>query len=151
MHALVVMDQPPAMSAHAIRDAHGAEVKLTDMPGDLVVMNLWATWCAPCMEEMPTLGALQRHYDPARVHVVPVNLDEDADKDKAAAELNQLTQNTLPLYTNSDRSVLFDVQAAGMPTTIFYRHGREVARLSGGANWDSPEAHAAIEGALRAP
>jgi thiol-disulfide isomerase/thioredoxin len=151
MHALSVMDKAPAMPTRAIKDAKGGEVRLADLGGDLIVMNLWATWCAPCMEEMPTLGALQRHYDPARVHVVPVNLDEDTDHDKALAELNALSQNTLPLYTDSSRSVLFDVEAAGMPTTIFYRHGREIARLSGAANWDSPQARAAIEAALLAP
>jgi thiol-disulfide isomerase/thioredoxin len=103
------------------------------------------------MEEMPTLGALQRRYDPARVHVVAINLDEDADRDKAQAELMQLTGGVLGLFTDSSRGVLFDVDADGMPVTIFYKRGREIARLTGGADWSSPEAAAAVEAALKTP
>lgn len=151
MHSLTVRQDPPAMPTRPIRDANGAQATLAGMSGDLVVLNLWATWCAPCMEEMPTLGALQRRYDPARLHVVAVNLDEDADHDKAQDELSKLTQGALPLYTDSSRGVLFDVAAAGMPVTIFYKHGREIARLTGGADWASPEAAAVVDAALQAP
>jgi thiol-disulfide isomerase/thioredoxin len=151
MHTLVVRANPPAMPATPIFDAAGHATSLPAMRGDIVVVNLWATWCAPCMEEMPTLGALQRRFDPARVHVVAVDLDEDADRDKAQAELARLTQGSLALYTDSTRAVLFNVDADGMPATIFYKHGREIARLTGGADWSSPEAAVLVDAALRAP
>jgi thiol-disulfide isomerase/thioredoxin len=151
MHALVVRSDPPEMPVRPIKDADGNQTTLQAMTGDLVIVNLWATWCAPCMEEMPTLGALQRRYDPARVHVIGVNLDDDGDQDKAKAELARLTQGALALYSDPDRGVLFDIDTDGMPITIFYRHGREIARLAGGADWGSPQAAALVDAALQAP
>jgi thiol-disulfide isomerase/thioredoxin len=151
MHALVVRSDPPDMPTRLIRDAAGNQTTLAAMGGDLVIVNLWATWCSPCMEEMPTLGALQRRYDPTRVHVVAVNLDDDADRDKAQAQLAKLTQGSLALYTDSSRGVLFDIDTDGMPVTIFYKNGREIARLAGGADWDSAQAKALVDAALAGP
>jgi len=151
MHALVVRAHPPAMPMRAIIDADGQATRLGAISGELVVVNLWATWCSPCMEEMPTLGALQRHYDPARVHVVAVNLDDDADRVKALSELSRLTQGSLKLYTDADRGVLFDIDTDGMPVTILYKHGREIARLAGGADWSSRQAIALVDAALAGP
>ena len=151
MHSLVVRADAPPMPTRLIHDGAGDSTTLTAMKGDLVIVNLWATWCAPCMEEMPTLGALQRRYDPARVHIVAVNLDDDGDRDKAKQELTKLSQGALALYTDSSRGVLFDIDTDGMPVTIFYKNGREIARLAGGADWASPEASALVDAALQAP
>ena len=148
LHALTVMDQPPPLPTRTIRDANGAETSLPAFTGQVLVVNLWATWCTPCMEEMPTLGALQRRFA-GRIRVIPVSADNEADKEKARRELAELSQDSLPFLIDISRGVLFDAQAAGMPVTIIYDpQGREIARVSGGADWSSDQASQLMEAVL---
>ena len=148
MHRLTVKADAPVLTSRAITDAHGAVTNLHAFNGQVLVVNLWATWCAPCMAEMPTLGALQRRFA-GRIRVIPVSADGEADRERAIQELARLTQGSLPFYIDESRGILFDEEAVGMPVTIIFdRRGREVARLTGGADWSSPEANAMIEGVL---
>lgn len=148
MAALTVLDAPPPMSTRTLRDATGAETSLAAFEGDVLVVNLWATWCAPCVEEMPTLGELQRRYQ-GRLRVIPISVDREADRARAEQELSRLSGGALPFLIDTTRGVLFDAQAVGMPLTIIYdREGRELARLGGGANWGSEDAGALFDAVL---
>lgn len=149
MAALTVLEAPPPMPTRALRDAAGGETTLAAYRGEeVLVVNLWATWCAPCMEEMPTLGELQRRYE-GRVRVIPISVDGEADRARAQRELTRLSGGSLPFLIDISRGVLFDTQAAGMPMTIIYdREGRELARLGGGADWVSDEAVALFDAVL---
>lgn len=148
MRALAVLDEPPPMPARTLIDAEGHETSLRAFAGEVLVVNLWATWCAPCVEEMPTLAALQRRFE-GRLRVIPISVDSEGDRAKAERELARLSGGALPFLIDITRGVLFDSQAAGMPVTIIYdRGGREIARLAGGADWSSDEAAALIEAAL---
>jgi len=149
MRQLAVLDAPPAMPTRVIRDAADAETTLRAIAGgEVMVLNLWATWCAPCMHEMPTLGELQRRYA-GRIRVIPVSVDNQAKRAEAQRQLARLSGNSLPFLIDISRGVLFDVQAPGMPVTIIYdAQGREVARLAGGADWSSDEAAALIDAVL---
>jgi thiol-disulfide isomerase/thioredoxin len=148
MTRLTVMEAPPSLPTRTLQDASGAETNLAAYRGQVLVVNLWATWCAPCMEEMPTLGALQRRFE-GRLLVLPISADSEADREKAKTELARLTENSLPFLIDISRGVLFDAQAPGMPVTIIYgRDGAEIARLAGGADWDSPESVAFLEAVL---
>lgn len=148
MVRLTTMDAPPPLPTRTLQDASGADVTLADLRGKVIVVNLWATWCAPCVEEMPTLGALQRRFGD-RIHVIPISADSEADREKAKTQLAELSDNTLPFYIDISRGVLFDAQAPGMPVTIIYdANGNEVARLAGGADWGGDEAAALIEAVL---
>ncbi len=148
MSRLSVMEDAPPMPIEPLQDASGAETTLGAYRGEVVVLNLWATWCAPCMEEMPTLGALQRNFT-GRLRVIPVSVDSVADNSKAQRELARLSEASLPFLADPSRAILFSARAVGMPTTIVYaRDGRELARLSGGADWSSQEAAALMEAAL---
>jgi len=148
MTRLVAMDAPPPLPTRTLRDATNTETTLAAYQGDLIVLNLWATWCAPCVEEMPTLGALQRRFGD-RLRVIPVSVDSEGDRARAQAQLAELSDNSLPFLIDITRGVLFDVGAPGMPVTIIYdAEGRELARLAGGADWDSPESVAMLEAAL---
>jgi thiol-disulfide isomerase/thioredoxin len=145
MRRLAVLDDPPELPRRAIQDAAGRITTLQAFRGRVLVVNLWATWCAPCMEEMPTLGALQRRFT-GRVGVVAVNVDDTAHLPQAKQELAQLTHGALGFYNDNSRGILFDVNTPGMPVTIIYDpRGREVVRLAGGANWASDEAARLIE------
>lgn len=148
MLRLTSLEAPPPLPTRTLSDASGAETTLAAYQGEVVVLNLWATWCAPCVEEMPTLGALQRRFGD-RLRVIPVSVDSEADRTRAQAQLAELSDNTLPFLIDISRGVLFDAQAPGMPVTIIYdRDGREIARLAGGADWDSAEAVAMLEAVL---
>jgi thiol-disulfide isomerase/thioredoxin len=148
MVRLTALEAPPPMPTRALRDAAGAETSLAAYQGQVLLVNLWATWCAPCVEEMPTLGAVQRRFGD-RLTVIPISVDSEADREKAKRQLGELSDNALPFLIDISRGVLFDAQAPGMPVTILYnRDGREIARLAGGADWDSPEAVALMEAAI---
>ncbi|MGE3929280.1 MAG: TlpA family protein disulfide reductase [Hyphomonadaceae bacterium] len=148
MQRLQTIEAPPPMPRETLRDGAGAEASLAAYEGQVVVLNLWATWCAPCLEEMPTLGALQRHFE-GRLAVVPVSVDSEAKMAEAERELARLSGGSLPFFVDPSRAILFSVRAAGMPATVIYdRDGRELARLVGGADWSSPEAIAFLEAAL---
>ena len=148
MARLYVEDAPPPMPARALRDAAGNETTLAAYRGQVVVLNLWATWCAPCMEEMPSLAVLQRNFA-GRIAVVPISVDSEGERDKAISELRRLSGGSLPFLQDMTRGVLFDAQAVGMPVTIIYnRQGQEIARLADGANWSSEDASRLIEAVL---
>lgn len=145
MARLTVLEAPPPLPTRTLKDAAGDDVTLSAFRGEVLVVNLWATWCAPCVEEMPTLGALQRRFGD-RLRVIAISADSEAKREEARTQLAQLSDNTLPFFIDISRGVLFDAQAPGMPVTIVYdREGREIARLAGGADWDSAESVAFLE------
>jgi thiol-disulfide isomerase/thioredoxin len=136
---------PPSMS---ILGPDGQPTDLTRLKAPVVVVNLWATWCAPCVTEMPTLAKLQAAY-PGRILVVPVSMDTAKDREKARAFIAQYPP--LPFYQDPKAAMVFTITppAEGLPTTILYgRNGREQARVSGGADWSGADAHAVIEALL---
>jgi thiol-disulfide isomerase/thioredoxin len=144
----IVQDGKPAPTA-AFLDAQGRDARLADLKAPVVILNLWATWCAPCRQEMPTLAKLQAAY-PGRVLVVPVAEDKAEDRDKARDFIGQY--GPLPFYQDPKLAMTFALTppAEGLPTTVIYdRAGRERARLAGGADWNSPEARAVVEALLR--
>jgi thiol-disulfide isomerase/thioredoxin len=148
MANLTTLEAPPPMPTRAIRDASGAETTLHAFQGDVLVVNVWATWCAPCVEELPTLGELQRRFD-GRLRVITVSIDSEGKREQAQRELAERGGNALPFLIDITRGILFDVQGAGMPVTIIYgRDGDEIARLAGGADWSSDEAVALMEAVL---
>jgi thiol-disulfide isomerase/thioredoxin len=148
MAALTVLPEPPPMPTRTIQDASGADTTLQALRGEVLVVNIWATWCPPCVEEMPTLAALETHFD-GRLRVIAVSVDSEGKRAEAQAQLAQLSDNVLPFYIDITRGVMFDARAAGMPTTIIYdREGNEVARLAGGADWASEDAIALLESVL---
>lgn len=124
----------------------GKPATLADFKGRVVVMNLWATWCAPCKAEMPTLAKLQATYATAPVTVLPISVDRDGDLNL----VNEEMAANPPLKTYRDpsykMSFSLDPKAGGFPTTVIYdRQGRERARMTGPADWSSAEAKGLVE------
>ena len=138
--------QPRPAPTVVFTDAAGKSVTLADFKGQVVVMNLWATWCAPCKKEMPTLAKLQAAYVTQPLKVVMLSVDRESDLDVAQADI--AANPPLQLYRDSGYKMSFglDPRAEGFPTTvIFDRQGRERARLTGDADWSSPEARGLVE------
>ncbi len=146
MAKLVVPDKTPAPIDLAAQGPAGEAVKLSDLKGQIVVVNLWATWCAPCVKEMPTLARLQSDYAAKPVKVLAISLDKGPE-DIAKARAFIAARPPLTFY-HGEYSLAFKVDppAEGLPTTILYdRSGRERARLSGGADWSTTEARAVLD------
>jgi thiol-disulfide isomerase/thioredoxin len=150
MAALVARPQPVELPDFSV-DAAGTPKTLHDFAGKVVLLNIWATWCVPCREEMPALDKLEEKLGGKDFAVVAVNIDKGG-AEKAAAFLKETGATHLPLYTDPTGKVFATLKAVGMPTTLVLdRKGREIARLVGPADWASPEALAVIQAAIAAP
>ncbi len=134
-----------------ILDAQGHAIRLADLKAPVLVVNLWATWCAPCVKEMPTLARLQAAY-PGRLVVAPVSMDRLADREKARTFIAE--HPPLGFYQDPKYALAFalDPPAEGFPTTVVYdAKGRERARLSGATDWSGPDARALVEALIARP
>ena len=128
-------------------DSAGKPMKIADLKGQVVVMNIWATWCAPCVAEMPTLAKLQAAYAGKPVKVVAVSIDSESSATKA--RLFIASHDPLAFYHDRDMKLPFRINAPGAPTTVIYgKDGLEKARVAGEADWSGPEAKALIDKVL---
>jgi thiol-disulfide isomerase/thioredoxin len=146
---LEFIPEPPPQSKTPFEGPNGAPVTLADFRGKVLLVNLWATWCAPCVKEMPTLAALQRTYAKEDFVVVAISVDKDDTKDAAIAQLADLGGGALNFYHEPSLNITYDMKARGFPTSVLYApDGTEVARLAGEANWESDEAKGLIRAVL---
>lgn len=149
MRRLEFLAAPPPAPEDMFLDPAGKAITLSAFRGKPVLVNLWATWCPPCVKEMPTLAALQRAIGTDTLRVLPVSLDKDADREAAREFLGKFPE--FEFFQDSDFGLALGARAQGFPTTILYdSNGREVARLSGEADWASPEAIAFLRAAIAA-
>jgi Thiol-disulfide isomerase and thioredoxins len=133
----------------SFQDAAGAPARIADFKGKVTVVNLWATWCAPCVIEMPTLAKLAAAYEGKPVAVVAVSVDRPQDAEKARAFIAK--HAPLAFYHDPKMALPFAFKpvASGMPTTIIYGpDGVERGRLAGGADWSGKDARALIDKVL---
>jgi thiol-disulfide isomerase/thioredoxin len=146
MAKLAIPDQPMPPPPTVFNDAQGQPHHIADFRGKVTLVNIWATWCGPCVLEMPTLAKLQAAYAGKAVAVVPVSIDTDKDLDKAKAFI--AGKPPLAFYNDPGMKLPFDLkpQTSGMPTTIIYgADGVEKARLAGGADWSGPDARKVVD------
>jgi cytochrome c biogenesis protein CcmG/thiol:disulfide interchange protein DsbE len=125
----------------------GGEVDLASQRGKVVVLNFWATWCPPCVAEMPSLERLHRSLSPEGVSVVTVSTDEDE------AELRRFVAEhalTLPVLKDpGGRLAAGQYRTTGYPETfVLDRNGRVLQHVVGPAEWDSAERLAYFRGVL---
>jgi thiol-disulfide isomerase/thioredoxin len=129
-------------------DAQGNQLSLADFRGKVVILNLWATWCAPCRREMPSLDRLQAAHGDDGLQVLPLSLDR-GEIDKIEAFYEEVGLPNLGIYHDPKAAAGRAFGAYGLPTTIVIdREGREIGRLLGPAEWDSDEALALVQAAL---
>ena len=135
---------PKALADITFTDADGAPLTLADKRGKVVVLNLWATWCPPCVREMPSLDRLETALGGPDLEVVALSVDRGG----AAVVLpflEKLGIGALGVYLDTSSRVLGALGINGLPTTILIdRDGREVGRVVGPAEWDSVPAMALI-------
>ena len=149
---LVVPPEPTPAPDHAFKTSSGADTTLADFRGKVVVVNVWAMWCAPCRTEMPTLATLAQAYQGTDLLVLPVNVDATPDQIAAGAAFID-DHAPLPFYSDPTFQLPFELPGKGaMPQTILLdRKGKVRASYSGGAHWAGPEARALIDALLAEP
>jgi thiol-disulfide isomerase/thioredoxin len=142
--ALVATRPPKAVPPIRILTAGGATRTLADYAGQGVVLNLWATWCVPCVAEMPALDKLAAALSGDRIAVLPLSSDRQGAKLVDAFFFTHGVR-TLPVLLDPDGEAAQALGARGIPTTLIIdRAGREVGRTEGAIDWS-----AAAEGVRR--
>ncbi|KAB1073393.1 thiol:disulfide interchange protein TlpA [Methylobacterium planeticum] len=150
--AMQVLDAAKPAPALSFKDAQGAEVSLADLRGRTLLVNLWATWCAPCKAEMPALDRLQGALGGADFAVVAINVDT-RNLDKPLAWLKENGIARLAYYADPGGRVLPAIQrdtgSTGLPTTLLIDpKGCEIGVMKGPAEWSSGDAERLIRAAL---
>lgn len=121
-------------------DSAGRHHALSAFKGRYVLLNLWATWCAPCVRELPALAKLQASMPPGGLAVVAVDMGH-ANPAETLAFLKAHDASALGAYFDSDYGLTHVFGEVGLPLSVLFdRQGREVARASGPAEWDDPAA-----------
>lgn len=139
----------PGVPAASFTDGQGKVKTLADWRGTMVLVNLWATWCAPCRREMRSLDNLQARLGGRDFEVIALNTDvREATKIKAFN--SRFGIRHLATYLDPDKKAYLGLGAVGTPTNILIDcHGRELGRLAGAAQWDSDEAVLLIRALMR--
>ncbi|MEM7043765.1 MAG: TlpA disulfide reductase family protein [Pseudomonadota bacterium] len=134
----VATDSGP-VPALAFLDAEGNERSLEDFQGRVVVLNLWATWCAPCRKEMPSLDRLQAALGGDDFEVVALAVDR-GDLTKVLSFYDEVGIQDLAVYHDKTAKAGRTLRAPGLPTTLIIdREGKEVGRVLGDAEWDGDD------------
>ncbi len=130
-------------------DGSGVPKTLAGFKGKTILLNLWATWCAPCREEMPSLDRLQKAMGSDKFEVVALAVDRTG-VEAAGKFLKSINVENLKLYADPTTKSGNALKVLGMPTTILINaDGKEAGRLSGPAAWDSEESKALIKEAIK--
>ena len=112
-------------------NAKNQQLNLNDYEGNLIILNFWATWCAPCKEEMPSLDLLQVDTNLDNLKIFPINVGQD-NKEKASKFFEDLKIKNLNLYFDSQVTLAKKFGLRGIPTSIFFnKEGLEFARIVG--------------------
>lgn len=136
------------LPAMALQSADGTQAKLAAYSGEWLVVNFWATWCAPCRKEMPQLDALAKRYQGRGVRVIALSVDRGG-AEKPEKFLNELGVAHLTRLYDPSYKAARDARLIGLPTTLLVSpDGMEVGRLAGEADWDSADVHQLLDGYL---
>jgi thiol-disulfide isomerase/thioredoxin len=139
------IDPPLQTPTAAFEDRMGQPVTLHSFKGKVVLLNLWATWCPPCVAEMPSLDALQSELGGEGLAVVAVSTDQQGIK-KSAPFYRRAGIAHLQLYNDTRNALAHALEGNALPMSFLLdRQGRVVGRMDGPAQWDSPAAKALIE------
>jgi len=147
--AFRIATEPRSLADLAFTDPDGEPVTLASLGDKVSLVNVWATWCVPCREEMPTLDRLEAELGGERFAVVPINIDST---ERAEAFLTDIGVTGLPLYSEVSGKFFQRLKnaglALGLPTTLLVDgKGCEIGILEGPAEWDSDDAKALIKAA----
>ena len=148
LRAFIFHKEPKKIEDFKFQDAFGKTRAFSDWKGKVVLVNLWATWCAPCREEMPSLDNLKKHFSNSPFDVVTISMDRGG-LGKPRKFFDEERIKYLDLYIDKTTKLMFKMRAVGLPATILLdAEGREIGRLAGPAQWDSDRAIEIVQKAL---
>ncbi len=151
MRKLIFHDSPQSVSTAAFEHADGTTTSMTVFEGKWILLNFWATWCAPCRHEMPMLSELQEEYGGDSFEVVTIATGRNPPKNikKFFAEVGI---SNLPHHRDPKQALASQMAIFGLPITVLINpEGKEIARLRGDADWSSESAKGIIAALLEAP
>jgi thiol-disulfide isomerase/thioredoxin len=141
-----VHESPRPLPNIQFENGEGDAISLADFRGKVVLLNIWATWCAPCRREMPTLERLQAELGGSDFEVVALSIDRNG-LPVVKEFYEELGLQELGMYVDASAKASRELSALGVPTTLLIdREGSELGRLAGPAEWDSPEMVGFIRG-----
>lgn len=143
----------PPIPAPPTAFTEGAEerVSLRDFKGEVVLVNFWATWCAPCVAEMPALNRLQADLAPQGFRIIAISQDRRG-LGVVKPFYEDLNLDAMGIYLDPKGVAARDFQVKGLPTTLLVdRRNRIIGMLQGPAEWDSPESKALMQFYLDQP
>ena len=120
-------------------DSTKKQINLEDFKGNLILLNFWATWCAPCKEEMPSLDLLKNNSYLDNLKIFPINVGQE-NEEKAIDFFNELKIKNLDTYFDSSVTLAKKFSLRGIPTTILLnKDGLEFARIIGSINFENEQ------------
>ena len=132
---LVINKELKSYSDIGFLDITNKELKLNDYRGNLVILNFWATWCAPCKDEMPSLDLLTENPNLDNLKIFPINIGKDTNQ-KSQTFFEDLKIKNLEVYFDPPNTLAKKFKLRGLPTTIFFnKEGLEFARIIGSINF----------------
>jgi thiol-disulfide isomerase/thioredoxin len=137
--------KPTPVPAVEIIDEQGRKIQLTDLKGKMTLVNIWATWCAPCVEELPSLQRLKQAKQTDHFDVVTISEDHGG---KVAVDSFFLQHGlqSLPRDLDPDANLSRFLAVGGLPTTLLIdQHGYEIGRYEGETDWSGPDAAKLID------
>ena len=136
---LVLNKEPKTYDNIIFLDSDEKFVKLSDYKGKLVIINFWATWCAPCKEEMPSLDVLKDNPNFNNLEIFPINVGKD-DLNKSYEFFKSLNIKNLDIYFDNKTTLAKDFSLRGVPTTLlFNKEGKEFARIVGSIDFNEKD------------
>ena len=136
---LVLIKNPKAYEDVIFMDIKQKNVNLDDFKGQLVILNFWATWCAPCREEMPSLDILQLNNKLNNLKIFPINIGQE-DTSKSKTFFRDLNIKNLDIYIDAPITLAKKFSLRGVPTTIlFNKKGEEFGRIMGSIDFNNLE------------
>jgi thiol-disulfide isomerase/thioredoxin len=147
---VLFLDRPAELPDLAFVDGDERPVSLADFRGRPVLLNIWATWCVPCRNEMPSLDRLQAKFEPSQFLVLALSIDRGIPAVKNFYQ--ELKLKSLGIFVDRSGDSLHLLRAPGVPTTLFIdREGREIGRKIGAAEWDSSASIALLREHMNLP
>jgi len=136
---LVLIKNPKLYEDVIFMDINQKNVNLDDFKGKLLILNFWATWCAPCKEEMPSLDELQSNTKFSNLKIFPINIGQE-DVSKSESFFKELNIQNLEIYFDAPTTLAKKFSLRGIPTTIiFNKEGKEFARIIGSIDFNDDE------------
>ena len=136
---LVLLKNPKLYKDVIFMDINQKNVNLHDFKGKLIILNFWATWCAPCKEEMPSLDNLQSNIKLNNLKIFPINIGQE-DISKSKFFFKELNIRNLDIYIDAPITLAKKLSLRGVPTTIlFNKEGKEFARIIGSIDFNDEE------------